>query len=101
MPRMMTPKEWRERELDLLTVIEQSLDERGYVPTVREICAGVGLSVGTVHNNMARMQRAKLIDWDRWKQRTLQVTELGDKLYQESMEERQREHDNEKQHYRR
>ena len=46
----------------ILEFIKREIDEKGYPPSVREICAGVGLkSTSTVHAHLNHLERQGLI----------------------------------------
>jgi len=58
----------------ILECIAESLRERGYPPSVREIGAAVGLaSSGTVHTHLAVLQREGYLQRDPTKPRAIQV----------------------------
>ncbi len=62
----------------ILKFIESHSREKGYPPTVREICAGVGLkSSSTVHGYLDRMNRDGLVKKDSEKTRALRVVDLS------------------------
>ncbi len=62
------------RQRQILDVIEQSMRDRGYPPSVREIGEAVGLtSPSTVHNHLARLQRAGFLRRDPTKPRAIEV----------------------------
>ena len=47
-----------DRQREILEVIERTVGERGYPPSVREICTAVGLtSPSTVHTHLSSLQR--------------------------------------------
>lgn len=81
---MLTPKQWRERSVCVLNVIEKSLDDIGVPPTVSEIGAHLRMSKATVHEALAHMKRDGILSWDKHKARTLTVTDDGDRLYEEA-----------------
>lgn len=82
---MLTPKQWRSRAVEVLTLIDRSLDHRGYPPTLVELGKDLGLSKATVHETLSRMQREKLINWDSHMARTLWTTEKGVELLEEAL----------------
>jgi len=49
----------------------------GPAPTYREIAAHLGVAVGAVHQQAARLRRHGLLDWRDGQCRTLRVTEAG------------------------
>jgi repressor LexA len=62
------------KRLQILDVIEVSLQERGYPPSVREIGEAVGLaSSATVHTHLAVLQREGYLVRDPTKPRAIQV----------------------------
>jgi repressor LexA len=62
------------RQRGILDVIESSMRERGYPPSVREIGEGVGLtSPSTVHTHLATLQRLGYLKRDATKPRAIEV----------------------------
>ena len=62
------------RQREILHVIEKSMQERGYPPSVREIGEGVGLnSPSTVHNHLATLQKMGFLRRDPTKPRAIEV----------------------------
>ena len=62
------------RQREILECIEQSMRERGYPPSVREIGEAVGLtSPSTVHNHLATLQRLGFLRRDPTKPRAIEV----------------------------
>jgi repressor LexA len=62
------------RQREILGVIEQSMQERGYPPSVREIGEAVGLnSPSTVHNHLATLQKLGYLRRDPTKPRAIEV----------------------------
>ncbi len=62
------------RQRGILEVIEKSMRDRGYPPSVREIGEAVGLtSPSTVHSHLASLQRMGYIHRDPTKPRALEV----------------------------
>lgn len=58
----------------ILEFIKREIDEKGYPPSVREICAGVGLkSTSTVHAHLNHLERQGLIRRDPTKPRAMEV----------------------------
>ncbi len=52
-------------------------EKKGYPPSVREICKGVGLrSTSTVHGHLARLERKGLLRRDPTKPRAIEIPEL-------------------------
>ena len=70
MPRTST------KQQEILTFLRQFSAEHGYAPSVREICAAVGLrSTASVHYHLAELKRSGEIDMDENKNRTISVSE--------------------------
>ncbi|HWC69099.1 MAG TPA: transcriptional repressor LexA [Acidimicrobiales bacterium] len=62
------------RQREILDVIEQSMRDRGYPPSVREIGEAVGLtSPSTVHNHLSTLQRLGYLRRDPTKPRAIEV----------------------------
>ena len=62
------------RQRQILHVIEQSMQDRGYPPSVREIGEAVGLnSPSTVHNHLATLQKMGFLRRDPTKPRAIEV----------------------------
>ena len=58
----------------ILNFIKQMVAEKGYPPSVREICQGVGIkSTSTVHNHLTKLEEAGLIRKDPTKPRAIEV----------------------------
>lgn len=69
MSQALTP-----RQREILNVISQSMQDRGYPPSVREIGDAVGLnSPSTVHNHLATLQKMGFIRRDPTKPRAIEV----------------------------
>ena len=63
-----------ENQSKILAFIRSEIDEKGYPPSVREICAAVGLkSTSTVHAHLNNLERKGLIRRDPTKPRALEV----------------------------
>lgn len=68
------------KQIAILKFIYDTVEDRGYPPTVREICEAVGLSsTSTVHGHLERLERKGYLHKDPSKPRALEVTELGRK----------------------
>ncbi|MDR3156413.1 MAG: transcriptional repressor LexA [Lactobacillales bacterium] len=66
------------RRIDVLRFIYETLENKKYPPTVREIGEGVGLaSTSTVHGHLERLEKKGLLRRDSDKPRVLEVTSLG------------------------
>jgi len=62
------------RQREILHVIEKSMQDRGYPPSVREIGQAVGLSSpSTVHNHLGTLQKLGFLRRDPTKPRALEV----------------------------
>lgn len=63
-----------ENQKKILDFIRHEIEEKGYPPSVREICAAVGLkSTSTVHAHLNNLERRGLIRRDSTKPRALEV----------------------------
>jgi repressor LexA len=70
----MTEISLTNRQREILDVIDQSMRERGYPPSVREIGEAVGLtSPSTVHTHLASLQRLGFLRRDPTKPRAIEV----------------------------
>lgn len=66
------------RQLDVLRYIYEEVSDRGYPPTVREICEAVGLSsTSTVHGHLSRLEKNGYIQRDATKPRAIELTTQG------------------------
>ncbi len=75
----MTNKQ-NSKQLQILHYIYDTVEKRGFPPTVREICQGVQLSsTSTVHGHLSRLERKGLIVKDATKPRALEITAEGKK----------------------
>ncbi|MEA4826926.1 transcriptional repressor LexA [Clostridium sp. JNZ J1-5] len=64
----------RDKQTEIYEFIKKQIVEKGYPPSVREICAGVGLSsTSTVHGHLARLEKKGLIRRDSTKPRTIEI----------------------------
>ncbi len=60
------------KQSEILAFVRDFLSTNGYAPTVREICAAVGLrSTASVHYHLSELRRRGLIDMEDNKNRTL------------------------------
>lgn len=76
----MSKKNSDTKQLEILRYIYDTVDHRGFPPTVREICAAVKLSsTSTVHGHLARLERKGLLIKDATKPRALEITDEGKK----------------------
>ena len=63
-----------ENQMKILDFIKREIEQKGYPPSVREICAAVGLrSTSTVHAHLMTLERKGLIRRDSTKPRALEV----------------------------
>ncbi|MBQ7794663.1 MAG: transcriptional repressor LexA [Clostridia bacterium] len=63
-----------EKDYQILSFIREQLEKRGFPPTVREICAEIGLSsTATVHARLKKLEEHGLIVKDGGKNRTLKI----------------------------
>ncbi len=79
----MSPSERRaseqltERQRQVLDHIKSTVTDRGYPPSVREICEAVGLSSpSTVHSHLASLAKAGLIRRDPTKPRAIEILDV-------------------------
>lgn len=69
MPRTST------KQGEILAFLQQFAAENGYAPSVREICAAVGLkSTASVHYHLGELKRQGLIEMDENKNRAISLT---------------------------
>lgn len=72
MPRTST------KQREILEFLRRFSAEHGYAPSIREICAAVGLrSTASVHYHLAELKRTGQIEMDENKNRTISVSENG------------------------
>ncbi|MEO6989560.1 MAG: transcriptional repressor LexA [Aquihabitans sp.] len=70
----MADKPLTDRQRQILECIDESMRERGYPPSVREIGASVGLgSPSTVHSHLSTLQRNGFLRRDPTKPRAIEV----------------------------
>jgi len=63
-----------EKQEKILKFLKQELAEKGYPPSVREICNAVGLkSTSTVHGHLERLEKMGLIRRDPTKPRAIEI----------------------------
>ena len=63
-----------EKDYHILKFIESQLEERGFPPTVREICTEVGLnSPATVHARLKKLEQHGLISKEGAKNRSIKL----------------------------
>src|SRR5690606_8125118 len=70
----MAEKPLTDRQRQILECIDESMRERGYPPSVREIGASVGLgSPSTVHSHLSSLQKLGFLRRDPTKPRAIEV----------------------------
>ena len=68
-----------ERRKKILECIAQTVEERGYPPSVREIADAVGLaSTSAVHHHLTALERDGYLERGAHSSRALRLTDLGD-----------------------
>lgn len=66
------------RQMAVLRFIYERVNEKGYPPTVREICQAVDLSsTSTVHGHLARLEKKGYLQKDPTKPRAIELTAIG------------------------
>lgn len=66
------------KQLEVLQYIYDTVSDRGYPPTVREIGSAVNLSsTSTVHGHLSRLEKKGLLERDPTKPRAIEVTPEG------------------------
>ncbi len=69
----MTPK-LPARQLEVMDFLRSALREQGYVPSIREIAAALGLqSTSTIHHHLTGLAERGLIRWEKGKNRAIQL----------------------------
>lgn len=69
-----------DNQAKILAFIKQEIQDKGYPPSVREICEAVGLkSTSTVHGHLTRLEKRGLLHRDQMKPRAIEV--LGDPAF--------------------
>ena len=64
----------RDKQTEIYEVIKQHILDKGYPPSVREICENVGLrSTSTVHGHLERLEKKGLIRRDPTKPRAIEL----------------------------
>jgi len=78
------------KQLQILEYLKQEVREKGYPPSVREICEATGLkSTSTVHGHLSRLEKKGLIRRDPTKPRAIEI--LDDSFSKETAEHRTQE----------
>lgn len=71
-------KSGESKQLAVLNFIHERVTDRGYPPTVREICGAVNLSsTSTVHGHINRLIKKGFLEKDPSKPRALEITPAG------------------------
>ena len=66
----------QESQMKILAYIKKEIEQKGYPPSVREICQAVGLkSTATVHGHLNALEQQGLIRRDATKPRALEVVD--------------------------
>ena len=69
-----------DKQLEILNYLKKEIKEKGYPPSVREICDAVDLkSTSTVHGHLNRLEKKGLIRRDPTKPRAIEI--LDDSFY--------------------
>lgn len=77
-----------EKQLKILKFIKEEVNKKGYPPSVREICTGVGLkSTSTVHGYLSRLEENGYIRRDHTKPRAIEVLLPGEEKQEVSLED--------------
>ena len=67
------------REEEILNFIQEQIAEKGYPPSIREICAAVGLnSPSTVHAYLKKLEEKGLLEKDGSKTRAIRIVDSVD-----------------------
>ena len=67
-----------EKQLAILDYIRQEIEQKGYPPSVREICVAVGLkSTSSVHAHLTQLEKKGLLRRDSTKPRAMEVLDGG------------------------
>ena len=68
-----------QRELAILFFIKKEIERKGYPPTVREICQGVGIkSTSTVYYDLEKLENKSYIRKDPSKTRAIEIIDQND-----------------------
>lgn len=66
------------KQMAILDYIRQEIEQKGYPPSVREICAAVGLkSTSSVHAHLTQLEKKGLLRRDSTKPRAIEVLDGG------------------------
>ncbi|MDO5713166.1 MAG: transcriptional repressor LexA [Tissierellia bacterium] len=70
-----------QREIDVLFFIKKTIEQKGYPPTVREICEGVGIkSTSTVHGSLNKLTDKNYIRRDPTKPRAIEILDQEENI---------------------
>ena len=70
--------ESKDKQSEIYNFLKAYTENKGYPPSVREICEAVGLkSTSTVHGHLKRLEKKGLIKRDPTKPRALEIVELN------------------------
>ena len=70
----MTLEQKKDKQMEIYEFIKKKLREKGYPPSVREICLAVGLSsTSTVHGHLTRLEKKGFIKRDPTKPRAIEL----------------------------
>lgn len=79
LPCLLVTRHDAERRQKILEFIAQTVEERGYPPSVREIADAVGLaSTSAVHHHLTALEREGYLERGAHSSRALRLTERGD-----------------------
>lgn len=75
------------KQIEIYEFLKKYTEEKGYPPSVREICKAVSLSsTSTVHGHLKRLEKQGLIKRDSTKPRALEILEFNNRLKKEMIE---------------
>lgn len=81
-------KKTNEKQQQILEFVNKQVQEKGYPPSVREICSAVGFkSTSTVHAYLEKLEKDGLIQKDPTKPRALKVVNETRKTHVKAMDE--------------
>ncbi|HHW30519.1 MAG TPA: transcriptional repressor LexA [Clostridiaceae bacterium] len=70
------PKKNNDKQQKILDFLRKEVEEKGYPPSVREICSAIGLkSTSTVHSYLAKLEKEGFIQKDPSKPRAIKVVD--------------------------
>ncbi|WP_446899618.1 transcriptional repressor LexA [Clostridium sp. LBM24168] len=71
---MLKKKQSSEKQLEIFKYIKSYVEQKGYPPSVREICSAVGAkSTSTVHRHLEKLEKDGYIKRDAAKPRTIEI----------------------------